>query len=71
MSSPPRSHRVKTFCLQAVNDLLLANKMKIAGSNILTGKELEKMTNEQLIESAMKVQNNLMSKQIRRSEKRK
>ena len=54
-----------------MNDLLLANKMKIAGSNILTRKELEKMTNEQLIESAMKVQNNLMSKQIRRSEKRK
>ena len=37
--------------------------MKIAGSNILTRKQLEKMTNEQLIDFAMKLQDNLISKQ--------
>ena len=35
----------------------------MAGSNILTRKQLEKMTNEQLINFAMKLQDNLISKQ--------
>ena len=38
--------------------------MKMVGSNILTRKQLEKMTNEQLINFAMKIQDNLISKQI-------
>ena len=37
--------------------------MKMRGSNILTRKQLEKMTNEQLIDFAMKLQGNLLSKQ--------
>ena len=37
--------------------------MKMAGNNILTRKQLEKMTNEQLIDFAMKLQDNLTSKQ--------
>ena len=37
--------------------------MKMAGSNMLTRKQLEKMTNEQLIDFAMKLQDNLISKQ--------
>ena len=36
--------------------------MKMAGSNILTRKQLEKMTNEQL-DFTMKLQDNLTSKQ--------
>ena len=35
----------------------------MAGSNILTRKQLEKMTNDQLIELVMKLQNNMNSKQ--------
>ena len=35
----------------------------MAGSNILTRKQLEKITNEQLIDFAMKLQENLISKQ--------
>ena len=35
----------------------------MAGSNILTRKRLEKMTNEQLIDFAVKLQDNLISKQ--------
>ena len=35
----------------------------MAGSNILTRKQLEKMANEQLIDFAMKLQDNLISKQ--------
>ena len=35
----------------------------MAGSNILTRKQLEKMINEQLIDFAMKLQDNLISKQ--------
>ena len=34
----------------------------MVGSNILTRKQLEKMTNEQLIDFAMKLQDNLLSK---------
>ena len=37
--------------------------MKMAGSNILTRKELKNMTNERLIDFAMKLQDNLISKQ--------
>ena len=37
--------------------------MKMVGSNILTRKQLEKMTNEQLIDFAMKLQDNLISNQ--------
>ena len=37
--------------------------MKMAGSNILTRRQLKKMTNEQLIEFAMKLQNNMINKQ--------
>ena len=37
--------------------------MKILGSNILTRKQLEKMTNQQLIDFAMKMQDNLILKQ--------
>ena len=37
--------------------------MKMAGSNILTRRQLEKMTNDQLIEFAMKLQNNMINKQ--------
>ena len=33
------------------------------GSNILTRKQFEKMTNEQLVDFAMKLQDNLISKQ--------
>ena len=36
--------------------------MKMAGSNILTRKKLEKMTNEQLIDFAVKLQDNLIPK---------
>ena len=35
----------------------------MAGSNILTKKQLEKMTNEQIIDFAMKLQDNLISMQ--------
>ena len=35
----------------------------MAGSNILTRKQFEKLTNDQLIESAMKLQNNMINKQ--------
>ena len=35
----------------------------MAGSNILTRKQLEKMTNEQLIDFAVKLQGNLIAKQ--------
>ena len=35
----------------------------MAGSNILTRKQLEKMTNDQLIDFAVKLQDNLISKQ--------
>ena len=34
--------------------------MKMVGSNILTRKQLEKMTNKQLIDFAMKLQGNLI-----------
>ena len=37
--------------------------MKMAGSNILTRRQLEKMTNDQLIEFAMKLQTNMINKQ--------
>ena len=37
--------------------------MNIVGSNILTRKQLEKMTNQQLIDFAMKMQDNLILKQ--------
>lgn len=37
--------------------------MKILGSNILTRKKLEKMTNQQLIDFAIKLKDNLISKQ--------
>ena len=37
--------------------------MKMAGSNILTRRQLKKMTNDQLIEFAMKLQNNMINKQ--------
>ena len=36
----------------------------MAGSNILTRKQLEKMANDQLIEFAMKLQNNMINEQI-------
>ena len=36
--------------------------MKMAGSSIFTRRQLEKMTNEQLIEFAMKLQNNMINK---------
>ena len=35
----------------------------MAGSNILTRKQLEKMTDDQLLEFAMKLQNNMINKQ--------
>ena len=37
--------------------------MKTAGSNIFIRRQLEKMTNDQLIQSAMKPQNNMITKQ--------
>ena len=37
--------------------------MKMASSNILTINQLGKMTNEQLVDFAMKLQDNLISKQ--------
>ena len=37
--------------------------MKMSGSIILTRKLLEKMTNDQLIEFALKLQNNMINKQ--------
>ena len=37
--------------------------MKMAGSHILTRKQLKEMTNEQFIDFAMKLQDNLISKQ--------
>ena len=37
--------------------------MKILGSNILTRKQLEKMTNQQLIDFAINLKDNLISKQ--------
>ena len=36
--------------------------MKMVGSNILARRQLEKMTNNQLIESAMKLQNDMINK---------
>ena len=38
--------------------------MKMAGRNILTRRQLEKMTNNQLTEFTMKLQNNMINKQI-------
>ena len=35
----------------------------MAGSNILSRKQFEKLTNDQLIECAMKLQNNMINKQ--------
>ena len=37
--------------------------MKMAGSNILTRTQLEKMTKDQLIEFALKLQNKMITKQ--------
>ena len=37
--------------------------MKMAGSNILTRRQLEKMTNEQLTEFTMKLKNDMINKQ--------
>ena len=37
--------------------------MKMVGSNIWTRKQLKKMSNNQLIEFAMKLQNNVIKKQ--------
>ena len=37
--------------------------MKMAGSNILTRRQLEKMTNDQLIEFVVKLQTNMINKQ--------
>ena len=37
--------------------------MKMAGSNILTRKQLEKMTKDQLIGFALKLQNKMITKQ--------
>ena len=37
--------------------------MKMAGSNILTRKQLGKMTKDQLIEFALKLQNKMITKQ--------
>ena len=37
--------------------------MKTAGSNIFIRRQLEKMTNDQLIQFAMKPQNNMITKQ--------
>ena len=37
--------------------------MKKVGSNILTRKQLEKMTKDQLIEFALKLQNKMITKQ--------
>ena len=37
--------------------------MKMAGSNIFIRRQLEKMTNDQLIQFTMKPQNNMISKQ--------
>ena len=37
--------------------------MKMAGSNILTSKQFEKLTNDQLIKCAMTMQNNMINKQ--------
>ena len=37
--------------------------MKVVGRNILTRKQIEKMTNEQLIDFAIKLQDNLITKQ--------
>ena len=37
--------------------------MKTAGSNIFIRRQLEKMTNNQLIQSTMKPQNNMITKQ--------
>ena len=37
--------------------------MKMAGSNILTRKQFEKLTNDQLIKCAMTMQNNMINKQ--------
>ena len=38
--------------------------MKMAGRNILTRRQLEKMTNNQLTEFTRKLQNNMINKQI-------
>ena len=46
-----------------VNENLKRFILTMAGSNILTRKQLEKMCNNQLIDFAMKVQENLISKQ--------
>ena len=40
------------------------NLMKMVGSNILTRKQLEKITRNKLIEFAMKLQNKTITKQI-------
>ena len=37
--------------------------MKMAGSNILTRKQFEKLINDQLIKCAMTMQNNMINKQ--------
>ena len=37
--------------------------MKMAGSNILTSKQFEKLINDQLIKCAMTMQNNMINKQ--------
>ena len=46
-----------------VNENLKRFILTMAGNNILTRKQLEKMCNNQLIDFAMKVQENLISKQ--------
>ena len=47
----------------ARGEWFISNKMKILGSNILTRKKLEKMTNQQLIDFAIKLKDNLISKE--------
>ena len=46
-----------------MNKILKRDILTMAGSKVLTRKQLEKMSNNQLIDFAMKLQENLISKQ--------
>ena len=65
MKSPiPEAQRAEGRISRALaNENLKRFILTMAGSNILTRKQLEKMPNNQLIDFAMKVQENLISKQ--------
>ena len=55
--------QTQTYLVQEANDKVIIYLMKMAGNIILTRKQLEKMTNDQLINFAMKLKKIIINKQ--------